>query len=145
MGQSATALEHLVQTCPRSAQEDEQDAGPDLNPALAVHDPRVELQRGDQASQTEYQAGVGDHGPDGVSKGQSRCAFDRCQYRDCRLRRGRAEADDGGSDDHRRNVQAFGQLDRLIHQDIGRFSQHQQARGDTREQDRPMDLGKELL
>ena len=64
LGQPDAAIEDSVQACLRDAQEHEQDAGPDLNPALAVHDPRVEPRRRDQASQAQHQAGVGDHRSD---------------------------------------------------------------------------------
>jgi hypothetical protein len=120
------------------AQRHEKQSRSKLNPALAVDDEPVDVNRGDHAGQSENQACIGDNGPHGIAQRQPGFALKRGQHRHRRFRRRRAETDDGGPDDHLGKARPFGQNHRLVHQNVGAFPQTGQHERDEQKKKRPV-------
>ena len=137
--------EEAGRPAPGDARDDEESPGRELEPTLAVDDPAVDPQGGQEDREAEYEPRVADDRSDGVAESQSGIALDRRENGDRRLRGRRPEAHDGGSDDDLRDARGLRQRRRLADEPVGALAEEQEGRRDPKGQEAPVKVPREAL
>ena len=130
---------------PWQASDDQQEAGRELNPPLALDNEWVEWQRRNEARDPQDQPGIADDRPDCVPKRYARLTLKRRQDGHDRFRRCGAKTDDRHTDHDPRNAPPVRDLHSIHDEPVCSFGEDENGDDDRGYKRRPRPDGHEAV